>query len=104
LSFPLELSVIIPVYQESVTLAPLAGEVAAALEGRSYEMIFVDDASTDTTRAELTALKTTFPNLRAISHRQNAGQSRAIRTGAEAACPLYTGISYAPGHLPISAW
>lgn len=81
----LELSVIIPVYQEGANIAPLAREIAAALAGRSYEMIFVDDASTDTTRAELTTLKAALPHLRAISHRQNAGQSRAIRTGAEAA-------------------
>jgi len=85
LSAPVELSVIIPVYQEGDNIAPLAREIAAALEGRSYELIFVDDASTDNTRAELTALKATFPHLRAISHPQNAGQSRAIRTGAEVA-------------------
>lgn len=63
----------------------LAREIAAVLEGRSYEMIFVDDASRDDTRAELAALKAELPALRLIGHRKNSGQSRAVRTGVLAA-------------------
>lgn len=85
MSQPLEFSVIIPVYNEAGNVALLAGEIHAALDGRAYEMIFVDDASTDDTKAILLGLKAKFPALRALSHRQNAGQSRTIRTGAEAA-------------------
>ncbi|MEQ1490702.1 MAG: glycosyltransferase family 2 protein, partial [Terricaulis sp.] len=55
------------------------------LDGRSYEMIFVDDASRDDTRAELAALKAEMPALRVLGHRSNAGQSRAVHTGVLAA-------------------
>ena len=81
----LEFSVVVPVHNESGNVEALAREIAAALDGRAYEMIFVDDASTDETRSELAALKKTFPMLRILSHRKNAGQSRAIRTGVQAA-------------------
>ena len=81
----LEFSVVVPVHNESGNVEALAREIATALDGRAYEMIFVDDASTDETRSELAALKETFPALRILSHRKNAGQSRAIRTGVQAA-------------------
>ena len=56
----LEFSVVVPMHNESGNAASLVGEIAAALEGRSYEMIMVDDASTDDTRAVLAALKADF--------------------------------------------
>ena len=70
---------------EEGNASTLAREIAALLEGRSYEMIFVDDASRDDTRAELAALKAELPALRLIGHRKNSGQSRAVRTGVLAA-------------------
>lgn len=81
----LEFSVIVPVHNEAGNVGPLADEIAAALDGRAFEMIFVDDASTDETRAELAALKAKYPQLRVLSHRKNSGQSRAIRSGVLAA-------------------
>ncbi len=80
-----EFSVVVPVHDEAGNAAGLAREIAAALEGRSYEMIFVDDASRDDTREELVALKAALPTLRLVGHRRNAGQSRAVRTGVLAA-------------------
>ncbi len=80
-----ELSIVVPVFNEAGNVEALAGEIAAALEGRAFEMIFVDDASTDATRDVLVGLKSRFPGLRVLSHRRNAGQSRAIRTGIGAA-------------------
>lgn len=77
----LEFSVVVPVHNESGNVGTLAREIATALDGRAYEMIFVDDASSDDTRAVLAALKADFPTLRVLSHRHNAGQSRAIRSG-----------------------
>ena len=80
-----EVSVVIPVFDEEGNVADLAGEIARAFEGRSYEMIFVDDASGDGTLEALMALKASLPQLRVLTHSRNAGQSRALRTGAEAA-------------------
>lgn len=81
----IEFSVVIPVHDESGAAPALAREIAGVLDGRAYEMIFVDDASRDETRAELAALKAELPALRIIGHRKNAGQSRAVRTGVLAA-------------------
>jgi len=52
-------------------------------------MIFVNDTSTDGTLSVLTTLKTAYPALRVISHRKNAGQSRAVRSGVMAAHGTY---------------
>lgn len=81
----IEFSVVVPVMNEEGNAASLAREIAAVLDGRSYEMIFVDDASRDDTRAELAALKAELPALRVLGHRKNAGQSRAVRSGVLAA-------------------
>ena len=77
----IEFSIVVPVYNEAGNVSTLVSEIATALEGRAYEMIFVDDASKDDTRTELVALKETYAQLVILSHRKNAGQSRAMRTG-----------------------
>jgi glycosyltransferase involved in cell wall biosynthesis len=66
-------------------VAGLVQEIATALDGWAYEMIFVDDASKDDTYAKLVALKATYPALRVLANRKNAGQSRAIMNGVLAA-------------------
>ncbi|MFT3727491.1 MAG: glycosyltransferase family 2 protein [Terricaulis sp.] len=81
----IEFSVVVPVMNEAGNAGALAREIAAALDGRSYEMVFVDDASRDDTRGELIALRSELPALRVVGHRKNAGQSRAIHTGVLAA-------------------
>ena len=80
-----DISVVVPVHNEQGAAAPLAREIAEAFEGRSYEMVFVDDASRDDTLAELRSLMAELPTLRVLSHATNAGQSRAVRTGVLAA-------------------
>ncbi|MEL6568558.1 MAG: glycosyltransferase family 2 protein [Pseudomonadota bacterium] len=85
MSDALELSIVVPVHNEAGNVQQLVSEIAAALEGRAYEMVFVDDASTDDTRAVLVGLKEQFPALRVLGHRKNSGQSRAIRTGVRGA-------------------
>jgi dolichol-phosphate mannosyltransferase len=80
-----DISVVVPVHNEEGAAAPLAREIAAAFQGRSYEMVFVDDASRDETLAELRSLMAELPTLRVLSHASNAGQSRAVRTGVLAA-------------------
>ena len=81
-----ELSVVVPVKNEAENVASLVHEIAAAIGSEGgYEIIFVDDGSTDATAAELLMLKREIPLLRVISHSRNIGQSRAIRTGVRAA-------------------
>ncbi len=83
------ISVVVPAYNEADNVGNLAVEIHKALGDIDFEMIFVDDCSSDETGAKLTALKVDFPNLRGIAHRANAGQSRAIRTGVMAARGTY---------------
>jgi dolichol-phosphate mannosyltransferase len=80
-----EISIVVPVHNEAGNAAPLAREIATAFAGRDYEMVFVDDASRDSTLAELQALRAELPQLRVLRHPQNAGQSRAVRSGVLAA-------------------
>jgi len=85
-SMAVALSVVVPVKDEAENVAPLAREIAAAIAGQGEaEVIFVDDGSSDGTAGVLQALKTEIPTLRVIAHAQNAGQSRAVRTGVRAA-------------------
>jgi dolichol-phosphate mannosyltransferase len=81
----LDISVVVPVHNEAGAVATLVGEIAKALDGFAYEMIFVDDASKDDTHARLVALKGQYPALRVLKNRKNAGQSRAIMNGVLAA-------------------
>lgn len=80
-----EVSIVVPVYDEEGAAPALAREIAAAFARWRHEIIFVDDASRDATGARLAALKREIPALRVLTHRRNAGQSRAIRTGVLAA-------------------
>jgi glycosyltransferase involved in cell wall biosynthesis len=80
-----EVSIVVPVFNEEGAAVPLAEEIAAAFAGRPHEIVFVDDASRDGTRASLEAARARLPQLRVLGHRKNAGQSRAVRTGVLAA-------------------
>lgn len=82
---PPEISIVVPVHDEAGAAGPLAREIAEAFAGRSHEIIFVDDASRDSTLAELRAVAAELPTLRVLGHTANAGQSRAVRTGVLAA-------------------
>lgn len=82
----MELSVVIPVRNEAENIAPLVAEIRAALAGSpSFEIVYVDDGSTDATAGEIARLGAGFPGLRLIRHRKSCGQSTAIRTGIKAA-------------------
>lgn len=82
---PVEISIVVPMHNEEGAAVALAREIAAAMEARSFELICVDDASRDGTRAALLAAKPELPMLRVLAHRSNAGQSRAIHSGVLAA-------------------
>jgi glycosyltransferase involved in cell wall biosynthesis len=79
-----QISVVVPVKDEAGNVAPLAREIAQALEGERFEIIFVDDGSSDATIDELQGLRGQIP-LRILAHGKNLGQSRALRTGVRAA-------------------
>jgi dolichol-phosphate mannosyltransferase len=79
-------SIVVPVRNEADNVAPLVAEIAAALDGRwAYEIIYVNDGSTDTTGARLSELMKSHPQLRQISHAASSGQSAAVRSGVRAA-------------------
>lgn len=82
----MDLSVVIPVKNEAGNIAPLVGEIAAALDRLlDYEIVYVDDGSDDDTAAEIRRLQATQPRLRLVRHAESCGQSAAIRTGVKAA-------------------
>jgi dolichol-phosphate mannosyltransferase len=82
----MKLSVVIPVCNEAENVGPLAQEIQAALaDHRPFEIIFVDDGSTDGTVAALQAVRASIPEIRLLQHSQRSGQSRAVCTGVEAA-------------------
>jgi glycosyltransferase involved in cell wall biosynthesis len=88
----IELSVVTPARNEAENLPMLVGEIARALDadGVRYEIIVVDDASTDDTRRVLDALMPSYPALRVLALRGRAsgracGQSAAFRAGFDAA-------------------
>jgi dolichol-phosphate mannosyltransferase len=81
----LDVSIIVPVRNEAGNIAPLLAEIAAALAGRRFEVIYVNDGSTDTTETELKRAQAHYPWLRQIKHATSCGQSAALRTGIAAA-------------------
>jgi dolichol-phosphate mannosyltransferase len=78
---PPAVSVVVPVKNEAGNIAPLVAEIAAALQGRSFEIVYVNDGSNDGTEAELLGLAAQWPGLRQIRHDKSFGQSAAIRSG-----------------------
>src|SRR5215467_1264306 len=82
----MDLSVVIPVRDEANNIAPLVGEIRAALDGLvEYEILYVDDGSNDATVAEISRIAVSVPRVRLLRHTRNYGQSAAIRTGVRAA-------------------
>ncbi len=78
-------SVVIPAKNEARNLDFLIDEIAAALAGRSFEVIVVDDGSTDDTAAVVRAKRAAGVPARHLRHERPFGQSAAVRTGVLAA-------------------
>jgi len=79
-------SVVVPVRNEAGNIAPLVAEIAKALaEQWRFEVVYVDDGSTDGTGTELKRLMTQHAWLRCVRHKQSCGQSAAVRSGVTAA-------------------
>lgn len=76
------LSVVVPVRNEVGNVAPLIADIEAACAPLgSFELIYVNDGSSDGTAAALAALAATRPWLTIVTHAQSCGQSAAVRTG-----------------------
>ena len=77
-----EISVIIPVYNENNNIKFLTDEIKSSLYNKiKYEIIFIDDGSTDSTLETLLKIKKNEKNIFVINHEINYGQSIALRTG-----------------------
>jgi glycosyltransferase involved in cell wall biosynthesis len=78
-----EISVVVPMRNESLNVAELHAELTAVLSafGRPYEIITIDDGSTDDTFSQLSALQRKDPHLRVIRFRRNFGQTAAFAAG-----------------------
>jgi len=81
-------TVVVPVRNEAGNIAPLVAEIAAALKA-DFEIVYVNDGSSDATETELRGLMASRPFLRQIRHAASCGQSAAVRTGvAHARAPI----------------
>ena len=82
----MHLSVVIPVRNEAENILPLLAEIDAALEGRAgFEVVYVDDGSTDATPQRLAEAQARDSRLRVLAHASSCGQSAALVTGFRAA-------------------
>jgi len=81
-----QLSVVVPVFNERDNIPPLLAEIATALRGKvDFEIVYVDDDSSDDSRAVLHAQKASYPELRVLHHVTRSGQSTAVWNGVRAA-------------------
>ncbi len=83
---PVDISIIVPVFDEEDNVLPLAREVAKVLdkEPRAFELVFVDDASGDGTWEKIQEAHRLDPRVRGLRHARNSGQSAALWTGIQA--------------------
>ena len=103
----LEVSIVIPVYNEEENLSPLLKGIMPVMDnlGKPFEIIFIDDASTDGSLAVLKELAGKVPNLRIIKFATNSGQSAGFDAGFKLACgkavvTLDADLQYDPQDIP----
>jgi len=77
----MKISVIIPCYNEEKTIMEIIGLVHQSLNGYDYEIILVDDGSTDNTKIILEENSESYEKLKVIFHSINYGKGAALRTG-----------------------
>lgn len=77
-----DIAVVVPVHNEAENIRPLIEEISAAMDGvANYEIVYVNDGSTDDTADKLTEMMSEQPRLSVFAHEQACGQSAAIATG-----------------------
>ncbi|MGO4704209.1 glycosyltransferase family 2 protein [Microvirga sp. 2MCAF38] len=82
LSVQPQVSIVVPVKNEALNILPLVDEIERACAALGpFEVVYVDDGSTDTTPDEILKARTTRPWLRLVRHEASCGQSAAVRTG-----------------------
>ena len=86
----MKISVVVPVHNEADNIISLIKEIDAAMnQAEAYEIIYVDDGSTDQTPAVLAQALVDFKALRVIRHAKSCGQSTAVHTGVKNAIYPY---------------
>ncbi|MBM4032352.1 MAG: glycosyltransferase [Planctomycetes bacterium] len=106
MSGQLELSIIAPMFNEEESVAETARRVREAMAGftGSWELVMLDDGSTDGSRARAEAEAARDPRVRVVGYTPNAGRGRALRTGFAAARGRFVvsvdfDLSYDPAHV-----
>jgi glycosyltransferase involved in cell wall biosynthesis len=89
----MDLSVVVPVYNEETNVEPLIGEINGVLRhlGKSYEVVVVDDGSEDQTFAVLSKLHREQPTMKVVRLKRNFGQTAALAAG----------LAYARGEIVV---
>ena len=102
-----EVSIVIPVYNEEESLRPLLEGIVPVMDnlGKSYEIIIIDDGSTDSSLETLRSLAPKYPFLRIIKLEKNSGQSTAFDAGfklaqGEAVITMDADLQYEPRDIP----
>jgi glycosyltransferase involved in cell wall biosynthesis len=105
---PLELSIVIPIHNEEPAILPLYDRLTGVLENlrRRYEIIFIDDASTDRSFDLLANLVETDPRLKVLRLRRNFGQTAALAAGfdeaqGEVIISLDGDLQHEPEDIPL---
>jgi dolichol-phosphate mannosyltransferase len=80
-----ELSIVVPVFNEAGNILPLLEEIETALAGVRYEVVFIDDGSTDASSVELASARQRNSAVRVLRHDRRSGKSAALVTGFWAA-------------------
>lgn len=81
----MSLSVVVPLFNEEESIGPMYAALKSALDGLSYEIVFVDDGSRDDTLPRARQLAETDPTVRVIRFRRNCGQTPAMAAGIDEA-------------------